>query len=213
MNMLKSNKYGVEVGGTYASFFSSIPDCVSMTQVHDGSYAHASIGLHAALKQTRRLFVRAHAKSRKVIFIGNGGSGAIASHMAIDYSKNGRIRAIALNDHPSLTCLANDFGYDQVFAKQLEFYAQKGDVVTVISTSGRSKNILEAAAAAKNFGCELVTFSGMQPDNNLRTSGCINFYVPCNDYGAVEITHLILLHSMVGADEYDQSVLTESDVA
>ena len=56
----------------------------------------------------------------KLIFVGNGGSAAIASHMATDYSKNGDVRSIALNDSSMLTCLGNDLGYDGVFAKQIE---------------------------------------------------------------------------------------------
>ena len=63
-----------------------------------------------------------HAAGNTVIFIGNGGSAAIASHMAIDYTKNGGIRAVAMNDGAALTCLSNDLGYENVFAKQLEMH-------------------------------------------------------------------------------------------
>ena len=81
----------------------------------------------------------------KLIFVGNGGSAAItASHMATDYSKNGNIRALALNDSSMLTCLGNDLGYDRVFAKQIELHARAGDLVIAISSSGRSANILNA---------------------------------------------------------------------
>lgn len=67
-----------------------------------------------------------HAAGNTVIFIGNGGSAAIASHMAIDYTKNGGIRAVAMNDGAALTCLSNDLGYENVFAKQLEMHAREG---------------------------------------------------------------------------------------
>ena len=73
-----------------------------------------------------------HAAGNKLIFVGNGGSAAIASHMATDYSKNGGVRSLALNDASMLTCLGNDLGYDRVFAKQLELHARSGDLVIAI---------------------------------------------------------------------------------
>jgi D-sedoheptulose 7-phosphate isomerase len=69
--------------------------------------------------------------------------------------------------------------------------------VVIISTSGRSLNILNAADVARTLGCTIYTFSGMNPNNVLRQRGDINFYVPCTDYGIVETAHLILLHSIV----------------
>lgn len=158
---------------------------------------HKEIGLEAGLRALRERCLKAHAGGNRVIFIGNGGSAAIASHMAVDWTKNGGIRAIAFNDAPTLTCLANDFGYENVFAKQLEYYAQKGDVVIIISSSGKSPNIRAAAQKAVEMGNLLVTFSGMRPDNYLRRCGWWNFWVPSNDYGQVELTHLILLHAIV----------------
>ena len=74
----------------------------------------------------------AHGNGRKLMFIGNGGSAAIASHMAIDYWKNGGIRATAFNDAALLTCLSNDYGYEQVFAKPIEMMSQAGDLLIAI---------------------------------------------------------------------------------
>lgn len=137
--------------------------------------------------------------AKRVFFVGNGGSAAIASHMAIDYAKNGGVKALALNDPAALTCLANDYGYEQVFAKQLGYHAQYGDVVVLVSSSGKSPNILKAAEAARFADCKLITLSGFEPTNPLRKLGDINFFVPSHDYGCVEITHLAILHSMVTA--------------
>src|SRR5207249_6344839 len=87
---------------------------------------------------------RTHADGNKLIFLGNGGSAAIASHMATDYSKNGDVRSLALNDGSMLTCLGNDLGFERVFAKQIELHARAGDLLIAISSSGRSPNILNA---------------------------------------------------------------------
>lgn len=133
-------------------------------------------------------------KSNKVIFIGNGGSASIASHMACDFLKNGKVPAIAFNDPSLITCISNDLGYEYVFDKPLEMLAQKNDCLFSISSSGSSKNILNAAQKARNLGCFSVTLSGFNKANPLRKMGDINFYLPSFSYGFVEIGHLAISH-------------------
>lgn len=132
-----------------------------------------------------------------IFFIGNGGSAGIASHMAIDFTKNGGMRALAFNDGSYLTCLGNDLGFDKVFAKPLEMHARKGDLVLAISSSGRSANILNGVAAARERGCSVITFSGFDPANPLRSRGDLNFYVASGEYGFVEVGHLALIHTIL----------------
>jgi D-sedoheptulose 7-phosphate isomerase len=139
----------------------------------------------------------AHAAGRKLMFIGNGGSSAIASHMAVDYSKNGDMRSLAFNDGAFLTCLGNDLGYENVFAKQLDLHANSGDLLIAISSSGRSLNILNAVAVARDRGCKIATLSGFQPDNPLCRLGDYNLYVPSTSYGFVEIAHLTVCHCIL----------------
>ena len=139
----------------------------------------------------------AHDGGNKLIFVGNGGSAGIASHMAADYSKNGNLRSLAMNDSSMLTCLGNDLGYEQVFAKQIEFYGRAGDFLIAISSSGRSPNILNAAATARRLGCTIMTLSGFSPDNPLRQLGDRNIYLNSNVYSFVEIGHLALCHAML----------------
>jgi len=133
----------------------------------------------------------------KLVFIGNGGSAAIASHMAIDYAKNGSLRAMAFNDAAALTCLSNDLGYENVFSTQIGIHGQPGDLLMAISSSGRSPNILNAVAAARGRDMEVVTLSGFSPDNALRGLGDLNFFVDSTSYGFVEITHLSLIHAVL----------------
>jgi D-sedoheptulose 7-phosphate isomerase len=139
----------------------------------------------------------AHAAGHKLMFIGNGGSAGIASHMAIDYSKNGGLRSQAFNDGAALTCLGNDLGYDQVFAKQIEMHGRPGDVLIAISSSGRSPNILNAVAAARAGGIFVATLSGFDADNPLRRSGDVNLYIASHEYGFVEIGHAALCHAVL----------------
>jgi D-sedoheptulose 7-phosphate isomerase len=156
-----------------------------------------SLALAEGLERATELIRRQTQAGQKVMFVGNGGSAAIASHQATDYLKNGGMKAIAFNDAALLTCLANDLGYERVFEKQIEMLADRGDVLIAISSSGKSENILRAAAAAREAGCRVVTMSGFAQDNPLRMRGEINFYVPSQSYGFVEITHLALCHSIV----------------
>lgn len=133
----------------------------------------------------------------KLMFIGNGGSAAIASHFALDYWHAGGMRAVAFNDGPQLTCLSNDHGYEQVFAMPIRMFADPGDVLVAISSSGKSANILEGVVAAKERECTIVTLSGFAVDNRLRRLGNINFYAPVRRYGYVELSHDAILHCIL----------------
>ena len=178
-----------------SDFIRVLLDAVAKVEVRDDD--GKSIFLDEAILQLRTLCRDADAKDRTVRFIGNGGSAALASHMAIDYTKNANIRATAFNDAPTLSCLGNDYGFEEIFSKQLEYYAQRGDVIIIISSSGASPNILKAAEEAFAEGLDLITFSGMSPENPLRRKGILRFWVPATDYGIIELSHLILLHSVV----------------
>ena len=95
-----------------------------------------------------------------IFLIGNGGSAAIAEHMAVDFTKNAGLRAMAVSGSPLLTTFSNDFGYEMVYQKAIEYFANKGDILIAISSSGASKNILNGCNAAKNKKMEVITFSG-----------------------------------------------------
>src|SRR5204862_375130 len=101
-----------------------------------------SESLETGLEEAVKIVVEQGNKRKKIIFIGNGGSAAIASHQSVDYWKNGGIRAIAFNDVSLLTCIGNDYGYPFVFEKPIEMFADPGDVLIAISSSGKSDNIL-----------------------------------------------------------------------
>ena len=156
--------------------------------------------LEAGFDWFARRAVAADARGNSLVFIGNGGSASIASHQAIDYLKNGDIRALALNDSAALTCLSNDCGYAEVFAKQLEKHGREGDMLVAISSSGQSENILRGVKAARAQKMTVATFSGFRPDNPLRTLGDVNFYVESDQYGYVELAHLTLIHAILDLD-------------
>lgn len=133
----------------------------------------------------------------KTMFIGNGGSAAIASHMANDFSQNGKFPAMAFNDAAALTCLGNDDGFESVFAGQIGMHGRRGDVLVAISSSGESPNILNGVSTALERGIAVLTVSGFDPNNRLRRRGAVNFYVPSGEYGIVEISSQALLHAVL----------------
>jgi len=159
-----------------------------------------------------------HDAGRHTLLIGNGGSAGVCSHIATDMSKNGGMRASAFNDGAVLTCLSNDYGYEQVFAKQIEWHATTGDILIGISSSGRSANILNAVSVGRQKGCRIFTFSGFEPNNPLRVLGDINVYVASSQYGFVEVGHLAILHAALdiqmgwGADRKNDDGCTDPSV-
>jgi len=132
---------------------------------------------------------------KKVIVIGNGGSAAIASHFALDLTNAAKIKCINFSDISLSTCLSNDFGYENFYSKAIDMYGDKGDILIAISSSGMSKNIINAIKNVKLK--KIVTFTGFSKTNNVKKTGDINFYVRSNSYNIIENIHQILLLSIV----------------
>jgi D-sedoheptulose 7-phosphate isomerase len=134
----------------------------------------------------------------KIIIIGNGGSAAISSHFSVDLTKNARVTAINFNEADLITCFSNDYGYENWVSKALEFYSDPQDLIILISSSGKSENMINAAETAINLGIKnLITFTGFSKDNPLRKKGHLNFWVDSKAYNFVENIHQIWLLSIV----------------
>lgn len=129
------------------------------------------------------------------LLIGNGGSMAVAKHIANDMIKGG-ILAIT-PDTATLSCLANDYGWEMALTEWV-MTAETSGCLIAISSSGRSENITNACRAYKGT---VITLSGFKPDNPLRKLGHTNYYVPSHNYGIVECAHLAILHSIVNPGE------------
>jgi D-sedoheptulose 7-phosphate isomerase len=179
-------------------YFGTLADLLRGTEVTDRM--SKTLPLDEGCEWLRRTAHEAHDAGNKLIFVGNGGSAGIASHLAIDFSKNGGLRSLAFNDPAALTCLGNDLGYENVFARQLDFHARPGDLLIAISSSGRSPNILGAVKAARTRDCKVATFSGFKEENELRRTGDVNFFVRSREYGFVEVAHLTLCHAVLDID-------------
>jgi D-sedoheptulose 7-phosphate isomerase len=133
--------------------------------------------------------------------IGNGGSAGVASHAATDFFNVAKIKTFTLHESSLLTCMTNDFGYENAFARMLDQVINKNDVLIAISSSGNSINIRNAADIAKKHQANIITLSGFSEDNPLRKMGNINIWLNSDDYGFVEIGHQFLLHNI--ADSFN----------
>lgn len=135
-----------------------------------------------------------------IFFLGNGGSMAICSHMMEDYAKIAGFRTFAFSDPALISCFANDYGYENALAEWLKIYLQPKDLLVAISSSGNSKNILNAVDYANSIGSKVISLSGFKNDNALKSRGNLNFHLGIENYGVVECFHQVILHAML--DEY-----------
>lgn len=146
-------------------------------------------------------------RGSSVYLVGNGGSAGIASHATTDFVNVAKLRAQTVHDPSLLTCMANDYGYENAFARILSQLASRDDVLVAISSSGKSPNIHNAVAAVRQKGGQVLTLSGFARDNPLRTMGDLNIWLDSRDYGFVEIGHQFILHNL--ADRFGHEVATE----
>lgn len=166
-------------------------------------------GVEADLLEVRDRILASRDRGGKLLIAGNGGSAAIADHCAVDFTKNALVRTLSFAGATWVSCLANDFGYDEWVARSLEMHADQEDLVVLISSSGTSENMLRAARTAKELGLYLVTMSGFSLTNPLRALGNLNLWVDSRAYNIVEMTHQIWLlavcDAIIGAAEYPAS--------
>lgn len=153
--------------------------------------------LNESFEKAAALIVETHKKGGKIIVAGNGGSAAMASHVMVDFTKAAKIRAVAFNDADLITCFANDYGYENWVVEGLKAYADPNDAVILISSSGTSKNIVNAAQYTKKTGISLITFSGFASDNPLCSLGNVNFWVDSKGYNIIEMTHHVWLVAII----------------
>ena len=113
-----------------------------------------------------------------MLIFGNGGSAAIASHVSVDLTKNAGVEAMNYNESDLITCFANDFGYEHWIDKAVNYYAKKNDILILISVSGSSPNVVNAAKNAKKNGIKhVITLTGKDKNNPLKKIGDTNIFI------------------------------------
>jgi D-sedoheptulose 7-phosphate isomerase len=177
---------------TVNDYLHRLSEFTLQTEVTDS--AGKTLSLEEGAVKAVQMFIDVRSGARKVMLCGNGGSAAIVSHVQNDLCESGGVRAMVFTEQPVLTARANDFGYGSVYERPVELWAEPGDLVMTVSSSGKSENIIRTLNAARKKQCNLITFSGFNPDNPSRQLGDLNFYVPTSVYAYVECAHMVLIH-------------------
>ena len=154
------------------------------------------LGVEPGITSVLENLTRMRGNGGSVYVIGNGGSAAVASHAVIDLINVAKLRAFTLHEPSVLTCIVNDYGYENAYSRLLTHMARPGDILIAISSSGRSVNICNAVTQMMNNGGSVVTLSGFSYDNPLRSLGDINIWLDVSDYGLVEVGHQFILHNL-----------------
>jgi D-sedoheptulose 7-phosphate isomerase len=149
--------------------------------------------------QVAKLIASAFREGRKVLLFGNGGSATDAAHIAAEFvgrykRERAPLPAIALaTDIAAITCIANDYGYEELFARQVRAHGQKGDIAIAISTSGNSPNVLRGVAAARECGLVTVAWTG---GSGGKLAGFVDypFVVPSAVTARIQESHITLGH-------------------
>ena len=142
---------------------------------------------------------------QNLYIVGNGGSAGVAAHAVTDFFNVAKICATTLHESSLLTCMANDFGYENAVARMLAQLLNPGDMVIAISSSGNSMNMRNAANIASEKGAYVVTLTGFSADNPLRLLGHMNIWLDSDDYGFVEVGHQFILHNI--ADRFNEKLI------
>lgn len=178
-------------------FFEKLAQITESTVVTD--QAGVEFSLIEGLDKAGELVTAQARENKRLYFIGNGANAGITSHMSLDYSINAGIRSQGFTDPALLTATANDFGVENMFAQPMDAYAEEGDIVMALSSSGSSPNVLKAVEVAYKKGCHVITMTGFKADNPLRREGKLNFWVPHHSYALVEVSHHAICHCLLEA--------------
>ena len=146
----------------------------------------------------KKILINTRKIKKKILIFGNGGSASIASHFSVDLTKNAKIRCINCNEADLITCFSNDFGYERWMEMAINYFGDKKDILIVISSSGKSKNIIKACIAAKKKSfSKIITFTGHSIKNPVKKLGNINLWVNSKAYNQIENIHQFWLLTLV----------------
>lgn len=156
----------------------------------------------ARIAEAARVMIDSLQAGHAIYSCGNGGSMSDAMHFAEELTGRYRdnrpgLSATAISDPGHLSCVANDFGYEYVFSRYLEARGRTGDVLLAISTSGSSKNVINACQAARNAGMKVISLTGA-PGSTLGTMADVDLTVGKSDYAdRIQELHIKVIHSLI----------------
>lgn len=184
----------------YKKYFESINQGLIDSEYY---YNKKSIKPDEFFDLIRQLLNHLKKNRNRIFFIGNGASAAFANHMALDFSKNGKILSRSLSDSALLTALSNDYTYESAMVEYLKIEeVGEDDFIVTISSSGNSPNILNVLNYCRDYNIKSLALSGLKRDNKSISIADFSIYVPMKTYGMVECIHQVFLHLIL--DEFMQ---------
>ncbi len=151
--------------------------------------------------QAAELIINALKDNKKIILAGNGGSSEMSAHISAEFVGRYKLERKALpaislaTDMAAVTAIANDYGFDRIFERQLEALGNEGDVFIALSTSGNSANLIKAAEKAKKMKIEVISLLG-KGGGKLKNSSDVEILIPSDNTPRIQEAHLMILHTI-----------------
>ena len=191
----------------FSNYFNSINKGLVDSQYF---FNQIKIDADSFFEAIKTVLLKLRKTNNRIYFFGNGASAAFANHMALDFSKNGKILSRSLSDSSLLTALSNDYSYENAMLEYLKIEGvTKEDFVITISSSGNSPNIVSVLNYCKDVNIKSLALSGLKDDNKSIALADYSIYVPMKTYGMVECIHQIFLHLMLdesmGIEEWERN--------
>lgn len=191
----------------FSNYFNSINKGLVDSQYF---FNQIKIDADSFFEDIKGILLKLRETNNRIYFFGNGASAAFANHMALDFSKNGKILSRSLSDSSLLTALSNDYSYENAMLEYLKIEGvTKEDFVITISSSGNSPNIISVLNYCNGVNIKSLALSGLKDDNKSIALADYSIYVPMKTYGMVECIHQIFLHLMLdesmGIEEWERN--------
>ena len=190
--LYSNNKKQKKMKSYYINYFKSIGQGLEDSKYYSDQQ---TVEPEFLFQHIKKLLIKLRESKNKIFFFGNGASAAFANHMALDFSKNGKILSRSLSDSAILTALSNDYSYENAMVEFMKIEdICTDDIVITISSSGNSPNIVSVLNYCKEKNIKTLALSGLKNDNKSIKLANYSIYVPMKTYGMVECIHQIFLH-------------------
>ena len=143
------------------------------------------------------MILKTSKKKSKILIFGNGDNISTTAHFATDMTKNAKIKTMVFNDPNLITCFSNDYGFNQLVKKTIEYYESKKDLIILLSVSGESQNLVNASKYCKKKKINCISVSGFKRNNSLSRYAKVSLWINSKSYNLVEIIQMIILLSFI----------------
>ena len=168
----------------FSSYFEKTSDLLKKINIRD-------------IERLEKIITNIKKRKAKILIFGNGANMSLSSHFATDMTKNAKIKTNSFGDANLITCFSNDYGFDNWIKKAIQYYATKKDLVILLSASGKSKNILNAAKFCKNNKIDCASIHGFSKLGSLPKLCKVNIWIDSRSYNLIEIVQTTILLSLV----------------